>query len=61
MDNRETISMLYTLSNISSMHYPGNSLQIYIINMPTMIKNTWNLLKQSFASSLIEHTVILDH
>ena len=56
----EMMDILKHVSNISDKHYPGNTSQIYVLNMPSIIKNTWDLLKIAFPSRLTALVTILD-
>ncbi len=48
------------ISNISAEYYPGNTVEIYVINAYYLFKKAWELLKYSFNSTLVSHITMLD-
>jgi hypothetical protein len=59
-DNRELMAMLKTISGISAVNYPGNTLQIFILNIPNIVKNTWDMFKLAFPVSMTNLITILN-
>ena len=52
--------MISEISNLSAEYYPGNTVQIYVINVYYMFKKAWELLKYSFNPKLVQYITMLD-
>ena len=54
------VNILNEISNISAEYYPGNTVEIYIINVYYLFKKTWDLLKYSFNPTMTKYITMLD-